>query len=304
MRKRTKQHEMDLNDLLRAKGIDPRKVLALRHRPPEPTLKEALPRLAAEEPTLFNAYQQTQGPALERAMKKMVGPGYVASFVGQEPGSALFVGVYSISGARPLTYEQFWRVPDLKRLRGKYGMIGWSADKPHGGTTTWFDLILTDVYAPWKGRLVIQWPPPELSWWRRAHQNDMPVLALFAESGLTVMPEWSQIDLSWDALRTLPANWKTVLSQWRGIYYIFDSSDGKGYVGSAYGKRNLLGRWRSYATCGHGGNRLLRGRDPKNFRFSILQLVSQDTKPDDVIRIESSWKQRLHTRSPLGLNDN
>jgi hypothetical protein len=35
----------------------------------------------------------------------------------------------------------------------------------------------------------------------------------------------------------------------------------------------MLGRWRNYAAHGHGGNKLLRERDPKSFRFTILQRV-------------------------------
>lgn len=67
---------------------------------------------------------------------------------------------------------------------------------------------------------------------------------------------------------------------------------------------NLLGRWRNYAASGHGGNRLLRQRDPANFRFSILQRVSPDMDPADIVRLEATWKARLHTRAPAGLNDN
>lgn len=95
-----------------------------------------------------------------------------------------------------------------------------------------------------------------------------------------------------------------MLSQWRGVYYIFDTSDGKGYVSSAYGEGNLLGRWLNYAVRGHGGNSLLRERDPRKFRFTILQLVSSDLDAHDVIRLEGSWKHRLHTRSLYGLNEN
>jgi len=102
----------------------------------------------------------------------------------------------------------------------------------------------------------------------------------------------------------LPSRLKADLSQWRGIYYIFDETDGKGYVGSAYGADNLLGRWRNYAATGHGGNSLLRRRDPRRFRFSILQRVSPDMDADDVIQLEGKWKERLHTRAPQGLNDN
>ncbi len=102
----------------------------------------------------------------------------------------------------------------------------------------------------------------------------------------------------------LPKRWQAKLSEWRGIYYIFDTLDGKGYVGSAYGSENILGRWQRYAKSGHGGNRLLRPRDPQNFRFTILELVSPNMEASEVIQLEASWKERLHTRQPYGLNDN
>jgi hypothetical protein len=81
---------MELNDLLESKGIEPRRVLVLRHRPTEPGLNEILPMLAAEKPDLFNAYQQTQGQTLERTM---LSASYLASFIGHVPGQTLFVGL-------------------------------------------------------------------------------------------------------------------------------------------------------------------------------------------------------------------
>ena len=159
--------------------------------------------------------------------------------------------------------------------------------------------------ASWKGKLIVKWPLPELSWWRRAHRNKFPILAILEESALvSAMPEWDNIVVKWEVLSVLPMRWKSALSEWRRIYYICDTSDGKGYVGSAYGDTNLLGRWQTYAALGHGGNALLRKRDPQHFRFSILQRVSPDTDARAVIRLEGTWKDRLHTRSPHGLNDN
>ena len=117
------------------------------------------------------------------------------------------------------------------------------------------------------------------------------------------MPPWDALSLRWEELEILPSRWKAALREWRGIYFIFDESDGKGYVGSAYGTENILGRWLNYAATGHGGNKQLRKRDPQNFRFSILQRVSPDMDADDVIRIEGTWKERLHTRN-YGLNEN
>ena len=101
----------------------------------------------------------------------------------------------------------------------------------------------------------------------------------------------------------MPESWKHSLSQWRGVYLITDKSDGKSYVGSAYGKDNILGRWIGYVRTGHGGNAQLKNREPANFVFSILQRVSPDMEPQDVIELEDSWKERLQTRT-LGLNSN
>jgi hypothetical protein len=129
-----------------------------------------------------------------------------------------------------------------------------------------------------------------------------------AITGSSIIPlgraAWDEIALGWDELRVLPTRWRAALSQWRGIYYIFDETGGKGYVGSAYGDTNLLGRWINYGASGHGGNVLLRKRPPKSFRFTILQRVSPDMDAADVIRLEGTWKERLHTRAPFGLNDN
>jgi len=294
---------MNLNDLLREKDIDPQLVLVLRHRPNEPELNKVLPWLAAEEPDVFNAYQQTQGERVERAIQAMTGIGYIASFIGREPGKALFVGLYSIVESRPLSREEFWQVPEYVKLK-TFGMRGF-ADERASASVLWFDLVLTDFYPHWKGKLIIGWPPPERSWWRRAHRNEFPVIAVLEDSALAAaLPEWDEIDFTWEALQILPTRLKFKLSEWRGIYYVFDTLGQKGYVGSAYGENNLLGRWLNYASRGDAGNKLLRQRDPRNFRFTILQRVSPDMDADDVVRLESSWKRRLHTRHPHGLNDN
>ena len=118
------------------------------------------------------------------------------------------------------------------------------------------------------------------------------------------MPDWRDLVLTWAELQAIPASWRHALGQWRGVYFIHDASDGRGYVGSAYGSENLLGRWLNYAATGHGDTKDLLKRTPGNFRFSILERVSPDLEPEDVIRLESRWKHRLHTRGRFGLNRN
>lgn len=291
---------MNFNDLLALKEIDPKEVIVFRHRPPELELRKVLPLLAAEKPELFNAYQQTQGARVEKALR---GARYVASFIGHEPQRAVFVGLYTIGGIRRLTLETYWQEPALMEL-GRFGMKGFTADESRD-SILWFDMSLMDFYRDWTGRLIIRWPGPELSWWRRAHRNEFPVHAVREESVLNeAMPSWDEMEFGWLELQVLPKKWRDALAQWRGVYFIFDISDGKGYVGSAYGAENIMGRWLQYSNSGHGGNRQLRTRDPLNFRFTILQRVSPDLSADEVIRLETSWKTRLHTRAGYGLNDN
>jgi len=191
---------MNLNDLLAGSGIEAEQVLVLRHRPHEPGLNKVLPWLAAEKPDVFNAYQQTQGEKLEKTMK---GAGYVASFIGHEPGKALFVGLYAIGASKPLTPEQFWRVPAYVEMKA-LGMKGFTGGDGRS-SVQWFDLSLTDFYAPWKGKLIVGWPPPERSWWRRAHRNEFPVLAILEDSALdAAMPEWDEIALTREEIGVLP----------------------------------------------------------------------------------------------------
>jgi hypothetical protein len=55
------EQPMEFNDLLAQRGIDPKVVLIMRHAPRHARrLYDALPRLAAEQPEMFNAYQQVR----------------------------------------------------------------------------------------------------------------------------------------------------------------------------------------------------------------------------------------------------
>lgn len=285
---------MTLNDLLRAHGLDPETVLVFRHRPTEPALRMALPWLAAERPDVYNAYQRSHGPKVETALQKAT---HVASFIGHQPGKALFVGLYRRGPFGLVGRDECYAAASFKALAD----LGLDETRE---TFLRFDLERTDVHGDWAGRLVVDWPPPERSWWRWAARNDMAVHAIHENSILcSDMPSWDRLVLGWKELDVLPQRWRAALAEWRGIYLIFDTREARAYVGSAYGSDNILGRWRTYAVDGHGGNVQLKGRDPTALRFSILQRVSPDMEAADVIALEASWKERLHTRE-FGLNAN
>lgn len=293
---------MELNDLLIKKGIDPAQVIVMRHRPVEKELRRILPWLVHERPELFNAYQRHHNGSQERSLASLTGKGWLAAFIGLRPSEAVFAGLYRIQGAREVTHDEFWAIPQNAKLK-EHGLIGWT--KAQDARSLWFDLVLESTLGEWTGKLAVAWPPPERSWWRRAEKNVMPVLTISEESRFAEkMQDWQDLVLSWGELHAIPASWRAALGQWRGIYFIHDTSDGRGYVGSAGGLDHLLGRWLGYAKTGDGGNKLLVKRAPENFRFSILQRVSPDMPVDEIVALESTWKKRLHTRAPHGLNAN
>ena len=77
--------------------------------------------------------------------------------------------------------------------------------------------------------------------------------------------------------------------------------DGRIYIGSAYGGGGL-GTLAELRKTGHGGNKLLKGRDPK-LPMVQVRTLSTTMSPRDVIRVESHEK-RKHGSRAIGLNGN
>lgn len=291
---------LTLNELFRLSGIAENDVLVFRHRPNEPDLNRVFDWIAAERPDLFDCYQSNHGRRTESALSNAR---FLASFIRHRPGTALFVGFYEVASSRELSVEECMSRP-LHRELMSFGMTGMKATEGRESVIE-FDLRLTDWHAKWRGKLIVRWPGLERSWYRWADRNEFAIEAIALEDLLTPrMPDWQQLTVNWNELELLPASWCSQLREWRGVYLIIDQGDGKQYVGSACGSENILQRWRDYSRSGHGGNRLLRGRNPANFRFSILERTSPDMPSDQVVSIEASWKERLRTRAPAGLNDN
>jgi len=287
---------MELQELLKPANLDLNKTLVLRHVPMEPNIRRILPWLVAERPALFNAYQQIQNPKVENQMRKAE---HLVSFFGHESSRAVYLGLYRIRGAKSVSSTVLNKMTAQKELV-RLGMNP-AVSRPE---FMMFDLVETDILSKWKGKLIIDWPPPGIAWSRWAGSNHFPVDAILEESMLEgKMPDWRELVLTWGELHVLPKKWQSKLSEWRGIYFILDEESGKGYVGSAYGSENIHGRWLNYKKTGHGNNKMLLKCNPSKLRFSILERVSPDMEPKDIIGLENSWKDRLHTRE-FGLNGN
>ena len=122
-------------------------------------------------------------------------------------------------------------------------------------------------------------------------------------------PGYDEINLSWDSLSRIinKGAWKTALENQKGVYLITDISNGKMYVGSAYGDNMIYGRWTQYTNNGHGGNVNLKSLDfeyiKKNFRYSILEIYKSTTDDKLIIKREAWWKETLLSRK-YGYNEN
>ena len=72
-------------------------------------------------------------------------------------------------------------------------------------------------------------------------------------------PGYEKINHDFAALevifRTHRPDWKAALEHIKGVYLITDKSNGKKYVGSAYGDYGVWARWSCYIGTGHGERR-------------------------------------------------
>lgn len=128
-------------------------------------------------------------------------------------------------------------------------------------------------------------------------------------------PGYYDVILSYSELREMINNpdsnrkWHRMLISISGVYLILDKISGKQYIGSAYGKNGIWGRWKKYSKNPSGGNELVKkllDKKPnayENFQFSILRVLEHSSTKDEVIQQESCIKIKLGTRV-FGLNEN
>lgn len=101
--------------------------------------------------------------------------------------------------------------------------------------------------------------------------------------------------------------WKSILSDVYAIYLITDNLTHKMYIGSATSEGGLYARWKTYIETGDGGNvefiPLGKAYIEENFSYTILEEFGKNTKKQEVLKMESKWKDKLHTRE-FGYNKN
>lgn len=124
-----------------------------------------------------------------------------------------------------------------------------------------------------------------------------------------LFPGYEKVNITWEEMKrvVLKESWKTALQNQKGVYLITDTSNGKMYVGSAYGENMILGRWATYVQNGNGGNlglkKLTFDHIKKFFKYSILDIYKSTTDDQVIINRETWWKEVLQSRN-YGYNEN
>jgi len=176
---------------------------------------------------------------------------------------------------------------------------------------------LTDIGKEFIGRLVIKYVKPFRASYPYLNKyiDGLELLEILRDRyTVEPFPGYENMKTKFELLQSIISQeektWKTALSIVKGVYLISDLSNGKLYVGAAYGGNAFWNRWAGYSLNGHGGNADLKaiidkeGFDyTKNFLFSILETRSMNAEDDEIIKRESYWKDILLTR-PYGYNKN
>tara|TARA_Y100000385_G_scaffold287887_2_gene353176 strand:- start:4320 stop:5063 length:744 start_codon:yes stop_codon:yes gene_type:complete len=224
---------------------------------------------------------------------------------------------------------QYWNYKRNKSYKEGQTTIGFVKIKPnedywllfHIGKVT-KDLNLLDSvgyefeplseYDKYLGRLVIRFKNKSQTMIRKAESviESCEVSQILDDTfDNEIFPGYEKVNVAWQELKRLinRSNWITALQNQKGIYLITDKSNGKKYIGSAYGENMILGRWKSYIKTCHGGNARLKNLDKdhikRNFHYSILDIYKSSTDDQTILERESWWKNVLMTRE-FGYNEN
>ena len=286
-----------LSDLLEKgmPGITSKKVKLVRHAD---TRKEVLinNKVVSGDPYTwyinnpedFLAYQSEQKDDVFKDAD------YIVSFIGEEGTTARMIGVFKVEGyddARRAQYDStkfYYKLSEVEAFKKEYSE-----------------------------RIIIDWGKGTQNFhhWLRTGDKDKDVIAIEKQGVEWKYPGYEEIIVTFGQLRRIingnSGIWKHKLSAVKGIYVISDDSTGKLYVGSATRPEGIWGRWKEYAdTGGHGGNVKLEGlikKDPdyakKHFHWGILQTCSLGMSRNDVLLLESVWKNKLG-REACALNGN
>ncbi|MDE5801850.1 MAG: GIY-YIG nuclease family protein [Lachnospiraceae bacterium] len=274
-------------DVLNKVGLEPSKVKLIRH--------------ALTDRGFKDCYEKDM--VLEYTCQQKVGFSknydYWAVFISDTGNYAKLFGLYQVGNAVSDT-------PDVMP-------VGFPHPEWFQGKNAFFDLQHVNTLQEYEGRLIIDWGKSARMWHQKG-TTEKPIVAIRTDNK-KVFSGFENLILKYDELKEIVENptiydsWHTALSSVNAIYLIVDTETGKQYVGSAYGKDGLFGRWACYVNTLHGNNKEMQElicNYPDRyhyFQFSILQILPKTVTADDIIRMETLYKKKLMSIS-FGMNHN
>ena len=228
---------------------------------------------------------------------------YLISFLGIEKNQAVFIGVYEVINILPASSvplpSQFIYQLNYKPNRKYY-----------------YELRKMDEFQELIDRLVIKWSGGAINWIQNFNSTtSKEVIQLLPKGYVGHFPGYMNFFLTHDELKKMinhkdaHSDWHKMLSAVGGVYVILDVGTGDQYIGSAYGKLGVLGRFETYSKSPDGGNIKLIAHiqnDPTSvsrFQYSLLETLPSSITQKEAIARETLYKRKLGTRAH-GLNSN
>jgi len=270
------------NSLLRQLGIELSDVRLLRHQDQRAEKGRTPYQLWRDDRQAFEAYQSSQNVGNRSRLNPAT---HWASFVVTPTQETLLAGLYQ------------------SRYRGLNDVdIVWTHAEGVNpvGTCDVYELRRDERAADLEGRVVIDWGAGTRTWIQRADSQDKVVLEVAREFKEPSFPGFIHFIEPLSRIENLPSDWKSNLSNAKGVYLLTNPDTHEQYVGSASGELGFWGRWLNYVQTGHGGNVGLKA-SPSDYQVSILEVASSGAQRDDIVRLEELWKVKLKSKE-MGLN--
>jgi hypothetical protein len=272
------------NTLLAQEGIAPAAVRLLRHQDGRAERGRTPYELWRDDRPAFEAYQGAQSFGNRSKLRAE----YWASFIVTPGGETLLAGFYA---------SRYVGVNEVDLPKPQMAGVDFA------GTCDVYQLSLDPRLDDLAGRLVIEWGGGERSWIQRADNQNKTVLQLRDRFREPDFPGFTRFISPLSKIEGLPPSWVTTLASSGGVYLLTCPRTREQYVGSATGEQGFHGRWLGYTRDGHGGNVELKSREPSDYQVSILEVAGSGATLENVLEMESRWKQKLQSRE-MGLNKN
>lgn len=268
------------NMLLRNEEIGPAEVKLARHQ--KSTHRRGLTPfdLWLADDGRLELYQRIQRKARFADAK------FIAGFVATPLNETLFVGLFENCGVET----------------AKVGLCDPLGGHDVGGAFL-YDLKPSDRLTEYGGRLIVDWGTGYRTWVQNAEKQDKPIIEIKRNKAEPKFPGFLDFRARLSDLASVPTSWRIALSAVSGVYLLVCPSTGKQYVGAAYGEGGFWARWENYVSSGHGGNIGMKDLPASDYQVSVLEVASSSAGADQIIGMESRWKETLMSRE-FGLNEN